>query len=112
MIQACIDLSKNVLRINNEEVAFLPEHELPDKARLEPPAEPAPSAPSTSAPSTASAPSTSAPSTASAPLSQAAKYPEHIIKGLTDLGVSRPEAIAALDACQGNPDMAASLLFQ
>ncbi|OCF56762.1 DNA damage-inducible protein 1 [Kwoniella mangroviensis CBS 10435] len=31
--QCCIDLSTNTLRINNTEVPFLPEHELPDKAR-------------------------------------------------------------------------------
>ncbi|KAI6130256.1 hypothetical protein EDD16DRAFT_1077518 [Pisolithus croceorrhizus] len=30
---ACIDLEKNVLRIQGCEVAFLPEHELPEKAR-------------------------------------------------------------------------------
>ena len=32
--QACIDLQKNVLRIQGREVSFLPEHELPDKARV------------------------------------------------------------------------------
>jgi DNA damage-inducible protein 1 len=31
--QCCIDLSKNTLRINNTEVSFLAEHELPEKAR-------------------------------------------------------------------------------
>ncbi|KEP53054.1 DNA damage-inducible V-SNARE-binding protein Ddi1 [Rhizoctonia solani 123E] len=31
--QACIDLEKNVLRIQGREVRFLSEHELPDKAR-------------------------------------------------------------------------------
>ena len=31
--QACIDLEKNVLRIQGREVRFLPEHELPEKAR-------------------------------------------------------------------------------
>lgn len=31
--QACIDLDKNVLRIQGREVRFLAEHELPDKAR-------------------------------------------------------------------------------
>nr|XP_019050749.1 DNA damage-inducible protein 1 [Kwoniella bestiolae CBS 10118]OCF29679.1 DNA damage-inducible protein 1 [Kwoniella bestiolae CBS 10118] len=31
--QCCIDLSTNTLRINNTEVPFLAEHELPDKAR-------------------------------------------------------------------------------
>jgi len=32
--QACIDLEKNVLRIQGREVNFLSEHELPDKARI------------------------------------------------------------------------------
>jgi hypothetical protein len=32
--QACIDLEKNVLRIQTREVGFLSEHELPDKARI------------------------------------------------------------------------------
>jgi DNA damage-inducible protein 1 len=31
--QACIDLSKNALRIQDREVRFLSEHELPDNAR-------------------------------------------------------------------------------
>ena len=31
--QCCIDLSTNTLRINNTEVPFLSEHELPEKAR-------------------------------------------------------------------------------
>ncbi len=30
---ACIDLEKNILRIQGCEVRFLSEHELPDKAR-------------------------------------------------------------------------------
>ena len=33
--QACIDLEKNVLRIQGREVSFLPEHELPEKARIQ-----------------------------------------------------------------------------
>jgi hypothetical protein len=32
--QACIDLEKNVLRIQTREVRFLHEHELPEKARI------------------------------------------------------------------------------
>lgn len=32
--QACIDLEKNVLRIQTREVRFLSEHELPEKARI------------------------------------------------------------------------------
>ncbi|KAG2220283.1 hypothetical protein INT45_009898 [Circinella minor] len=40
------------------------------------------------------------------------KYPEEHIKLLTNLGVNRQEAINALDMASGNPDLAASLLFQ
>lgn len=51
--QACIDLQKNVLRIQGREIPFLAEHELPDKARMEVHAEdelqtPQPSGPSSS----------------------------------------------------------------
>ncbi|KAI9263121.1 hypothetical protein BDA99DRAFT_58099 [Phascolomyces articulosus] len=46
------------------------------------------------------------------PKQQESKYPEEHIKLLTNLGVSRQEAINALDMASGNPDLAASLLFQ
>lgn len=36
--QACIDLADNVLRIKGRTVSFLPEHELPDNARMDHPA--------------------------------------------------------------------------
>ncbi|CAO3704085.1 unnamed protein product [Rhizopus stolonifer] len=39
------------------------------------------------------------------------KYPEKDIKLLTDMGVSHQEAIQALEMAEGNPDLAASLLF-
>ncbi|KAI9317291.1 hypothetical protein BX666DRAFT_1944259 [Dichotomocladium elegans] len=44
--------------------------------------------------------------------SVASRYPEEHIALLTNLGVSRQEAINALDIASGNPDLAASLLFQ
>ncbi|KAJ3262611.1 DNA damage-inducible protein 1 [Boothiomyces macroporosus] len=88
--QACIDLEKNVLRINGEEVPFLSEHELPDKAK-----EPLPK--------------DQTPESSQPPPS---KYPEEVIKNLVALGVSREEVISALDAAGGNPDVAAGLLFQ
>ncbi|KAJ3079117.1 DNA damage-inducible protein 1 [Quaeritorhiza haematococci] len=130
--QACIDLQKNVLRINGEEVRFLAEHELPEKARWEgsgetPTSPGAAPTPSTSGPSSSSAPAAAAAAPAPAPAPAAAtssskaaassappasKYPEATIKTLMDLGVSRVEAIAALDACNGNADLAANMLFQ
>ncbi|KAJ3033831.1 DNA damage-inducible protein 1 [Rhizophlyctis rosea] len=130
--QACIDLHKNVLRINGEEVPFLAEHELPEKARWDgempeseagssSSANPAnagqpatssrgPATPVPNVPAPAPAPSASRP----APAAQAAPASQHSddkIKILTDLGVSRQEAIGALDACGGNADVAANMLF-
>ncbi|KAI8376341.1 uncharacterized protein BYT42DRAFT_383706 [Radiomyces spectabilis] len=40
------------------------------------------------------------------------RYPESDINVLVNLGVSRQEAIHALEMSGGNPDLAASLLFQ
>lgn len=65
--QACIDLGKGVLRIQNREVRFLSEHELPDKARIMDAGADDPAAPPTAGPSstsnTAAAPSNPAPAT-------------------------------------------------
>ena len=44
-------------------------------------------------------------------LAPSSKYPEKDIKVITDMGVSREEAINALEMAGGNPDLAASLLF-
>ncbi|KNC97910.1 uncharacterized protein SPPG_06901 [Spizellomyces punctatus DAOM BR117] len=140
--QAIIDLEKNVLRIHGEEVRFLSEHELPDKARweatgsgdvqspveggsaaqgavhppggLHPHIPPAGIAASVPGPGAAQAGRLGAPT--GAPTSTTAgavpRHSEEKIKMLEDLGVSRAEAIAALDASGGNADAAASMLFQ
>ena len=135
--QACIDLERNVLRIQSREVRFLPEHELPDQARImetsQVTAEPLPSAPS--APSVASgsgglprnppsfpsggghtlgAVPNTRPLTAGRPTVQqapASRYPEGDIRFLMDLGATREMATGALEAANGNLDVAASLLF-
>ncbi len=39
-------------------------------------------------------------------------FPEDSIKIIMDLGSSRPEAISLLEACNGNAEMAANMLFQ
>jgi DNA damage-inducible protein 1 len=111
--QACIDLQKGVLRIQDREVRFLSEHELPEKARdpLEPAEFPgegrvigAPSTtPATPAPAV-QRPSQAAPSPGS-------RYSERDIRVLMDLGATREIAISTLDAANGNVDVAASLLF-
>lgn len=129
--QACIDLEKGVLRIRDEEVKFLSEHELPEKARdpkevdidatsgIAPPSgSNAPSGP----PARSSFPGGGntigqAPARAAgapvrnAPARGAARHPEDKIQILMDLGATRELAISTLDASGGNVDVAASLLF-
>lgn len=126
--QACIDLEKNVLRIQGREVEFLSEHELPSKARdgivLEdngsqitgagpsrPPASSFPGAGSTlSSPPRGNIPAAN--STLPPPeLTRQSRWPEKDIKALIDLGVTRDVAIQTLNAANGNVDVAASLLF-
>lgn len=129
--QACIDLERNVLRIQGREVGFLPEHELPAQARqLEPP-EPTTSAPSTSgnrsegtsgsrsggAPSFPGSgrPLGTTPGGTPAPRSNPAPpnaHSEEAVATLMGLGASREQAIQLLSAAGGNIDVAASLLFQ
>jgi DNA damage-inducible protein 1 len=99
--QAIIDLQKNCLRINGEEIPFLAEHELPNATREKTIPEP----------QSGGAGSNSESQSSSVQIAPA-KYSETTIKNLTDLGVSRAEAINALDACGGNPDLAANVLFQ
>jgi len=123
--QACIDLEKNVLRINGREVRFLAEHELPDKAKmLEAPVEVSPPGAGPSAPARppagtqpsfpgsghalGTAPRSAVPSPAPV---QASRYPEHDIQTLINLGATREVAIRALDAVGGNVEYAASVLF-
>jgi len=133
--QACIDLEKNVLRIQGREVHFLSEHELPDKARImdsggEGPnaavssssAGPSRPAPPTSfpgggntlgrPPAPAGAGSRAPPASRQPPAAQVAnQFPESSITTLMDLGATREVAISTLRAAGGNLDVAASLLF-
>jgi DNA damage-inducible protein 1 len=108
--QACIDLEKNVLRIQGREVRFLPEHELPEKSR-EPVLSEAVS-PRDSSPVQGSRGGGGAPTAGSSSQPRpTSRYPEAKIQTLVDLGVSREVAISTLDAAGGNVDVAASLLF-
>lgn len=137
--QACIDLGKGVLRIQDREVKFLAEHELPEKARVfdqghgqESNPQPSGSGSSNSPPSAGpnqgspfpgqgntlgGAPKTPAersqlqPQQPQPQQSSTSKYPESSIRLLMDLGVTREVAIRSLDASGGNVDVAASLLF-
>lgn len=126
--QACIDLEKNVLRIQGREVRFLSEHELPDKARdFE--SEPSDAGPSSSTPSGDNAtgpafpgsgqalgtqPSTSInpvrrPPTSARP--SQSRIPEKDIATLMEFGATREVAISTLEAAGGNVEVAVSLLF-
>lgn len=124
--QACIDLEKNVLRIQDREVSFLPEHDLPEKAHIDELSEALEAAAGASSlkvkesggvpdPGQKAGPSTTAgPSRPHNPPRSASnsRYPESAVQTIMDLGgVSREVAISTLDAAGGNVDVAASLLF-
>ncbi|KAF8138765.1 hypothetical protein EV363DRAFT_1314712 [Boletus edulis] len=134
--QACIDLQKGVLRIQGREVSFLPEHQLPEKARiLESGVDadeslPSPQPVSTSIGSSSSLREGSSVSQnpgsgsrfpggghtlGNAPVAGAGgtsiRYPEHDIQALIGLGASREQSIQLLNTSGGNVDIAASMLF-
>lgn len=121
--QACIDLGKNVLRIQGREVKFLAEHELPAKARdsvlladsnsgadnsqqreLSSEGRQNMPNPRKNAVLRRPAPSQAGPSTA-------LQWAEKDIQTLMGFGVTRDIAIQMLDATNGNVDAAASILF-
>lgn len=124
--QACIDLGKSVLRIQDREVSFLSEHELPEKAHVDELSEALEASAGASSlkgsggahpdPGQKAGPSTTASSSSrprnpSRPASNS-RYPESAIQTIMDLGgVSREVAVSTLDAAGGNVDVAASLLF-
>ncbi|KAJ2663349.1 DNA damage-inducible protein 1 [Coemansia sp. RSA 1200] len=133
--QACIDLKTNALVINDENIEFLPEHQIP-KGSLDDD-NPATTASSSllsavrPPPTTPLRPGGMATTTSSAAQQQQQQPQQHqqqgvsaqmrqqsggihsetTIKTIMDLGVSREEAIRHLDAAGGNPEVAASLIF-
>lgn len=131
--RACIDLEKNVLRIQGREVSFLPEHELPEKARdlkdftveeIESAEHSTPSTSSNTGSSSLRFGTTSFPGSGNtlgfAPTSSIGsenqrgsqtRHPNEKIQTLIALGASREEAIRILDVAGGNVHIAASLLF-
>ena len=133
--QMCIDLSRNVLRVQDDEIQFLPEHEIPkymEEAMNDEPKVPGPGGATIGAETgTVQAPpqaharsTTAAESSRSQTLSpaqnvappqqafgQAHPVTEQSIKQITDMGFSREEAVMALNQCQGNVELALGLLF-
>lgn len=122
--QACIDLQKDVLRIQGREVHFLAEHELPDKARIFEASDGQPDSASAAGPSSAGAgpqPPSQFPgagNTLGAPPAAAGAgrggagaghaqggsvgFPEEAIRTLMSLGATRELAISSLEAAGGN----------
>lgn len=102
--QAIIDLSNNILRIGEDMVQFLPEHEIPSSELFQDSLSKGnmPVSSSPSVPATIELPQ---------PSHNRDAYSEKSIQSLMGFGISRQEAIQALDACNGNVDMAASMLF-
>lgn len=136
--RACIDLEKNVLRIQGREVSFLSEHELPEKAKdsrdlVDTIEESGSTAGATSPPSGPGQSNSNQRSRNVTPVSfpgggrvlgsapagagggstrpQNSGHLESHIRILMDLGATREQAITTLDAAGGNVDVAASLLF-
>ncbi|KFZ20581.1 hypothetical protein V501_00042 [Pseudogymnoascus sp. VKM F-4519 (FW-2642)] len=133
--QACIDLSKDKLVIQDVEVPFLGEADIPRSfeevteptvegpggttiggrsgaisgpagpATANTPTAPAAQAAATPQPQPPIQPSQAAPASAPAPSAES-------IDQLVALGFSREEAVNALNACDGNVEFAAGLLFQ
>ncbi|KAF9211861.1 DNA damage-inducible protein 1 [Podila verticillata] len=125
--QACIDLSKNALIINDIEVRFLSEHELPSSAKENgeltpeelasiggtvPKSEAEESSTSSSSGASSSGASSSALASAvrPAPAPQPQSRPQPPQSAAAP-GATRAEVIAALDAAGGNVDIAAGFLF-
>lgn len=132
--KAKIDLEKNALCFEGIEVPFLPESEIPDSfAEEDEPTVPGPNGmevgaksgavkPAGSSSSAAAGPSGAGssaagagPSSNAAPAQQpapASKFAAADIERLTELGVSKQQAVNALEACNGDVEQAAAILFQ
>ncbi|CUS21218.1 LAQU0S02e08724g1_1 [Lachancea quebecensis] len=107
--QACIDLKDNVLRIAGVQTRFLSEAEIPEslEAKI---TESTSGGLNVPAPSAQVEPPTKAPKPSKPNPTSA--YPEAVIQQLMDLGFSRSEVLHSLEQANGNPDIAAALLFQ
>ena len=127
--QACIDLEKNLLRIQGNEVPFLGEADIPrfEEERADEPTVEGPDgtkiggvsgtvkeADSSNAPPAKPEASSSQPAQAQpvpGPTPGPSSFPEGDINRLTEMGMGRAEAVQALTLAGGNVDAAASLMF-
>lgn len=133
--QMCIDLQKNCLRVQQDEIPFLPENELPKMMEgilehepkvegpdgttigattgtVEPAAGPSASSSSNAGPSATSAQvSSTQPAAASSNFGQSQPITQESIAKITELGFTREEAIAALRQVDGNVELAIGLLI-
>jgi len=129
--QACIDLGKNCLRLRGEEVKFLSEGEisdfrdrkdvqmaLADKPENRPSQSTLPNTSNASQTSSQPASNVSVPAPVPVsnppvqlPASQQSQFSQESITQLTNLGFTRDQTLQALRACNGNAELAASMLF-
>lgn len=129
---AQIDLKRNVLVIADNEVPFLPEHEIPkqflqggeDDIQIVESQQPQAAPSSSSSSSSQPAASTSTSASSSSALPPVAKRPrqeeapakkphaEEVVLSLMQLGFTRAQVVRALDMHGGNPDRAAAQLFE
>jgi DNA damage-inducible protein 1 len=134
--QMCIDLSKNALRVQEDEIQFLPEHEIPKMLEEALENEPKVTGPGGAtigaktgtveapqqAQSTSSAsagpsstqqvpPPTQNVAPAPAAFGQARPITEQSIRQVMEMGFSRENAIMALQQAQGNVELAAGILM-
>ncbi|KAK6384832.1 hypothetical protein, variant [Exophiala oligosperma] len=133
--QMCIDLQKNCLRVQEDEIPFLPESDIPKMMEeilenepkvagpdgstigattgtVEPHTETPTNSKSTAGPSGTSAqPSSSQSAAAAGNFGQSQPITPESVAKITELGFSREEAIAALTQVDGNVELAIGLLI-
>jgi DNA damage-inducible protein 1 len=134
--QMCIDLSQNCLKVQGDQIPFLPEHEIPKMmdevlesepkvvgpggatigaktGTVEPPSQASGSG-ADAGPSGSRPPSAQTAGKAPEPVSFGQPQPvtEQTIKQVTEMGFSREEAVLALQQADGNVDIALSFLME
>lgn len=113
--QCCIDLGKNVLRLQEgdrfHEVPFLPEHEIPSSENRADSAPPPATINGVPVPSPSAAAAQPTPVPAAPAPAAGAQITQEKIAQLVALGFPEQRAIQALQTTNGNVEMAAGLLF-